>query len=176
MANATACVGSCGDDQITMRPWEEEEIWGSFRRWHVLFLSCLTGLAITMFFCCLFKCRVPRTKQEIEANFVRRNLAKKFHRQLKIIHNSEMDEMDLLKALERLRAELRADSSSIAQSEAFSTLSFTPTGTPTYRKGSEFNIGVSLEEIQLSTNQGPITNLRDRVSSVIAGALHKLKR
>ncbi|XP_068217712.1 uncharacterized protein [Palaemon carinicauda] len=158
-----------------VRPWEEEEIWGSFRRWHVLFLSSLLGLAITMFFCCVFKCRVPRTKQEIEANFVRRNLAKKFHRQLRIIHNSEMDEMDLLKALERLRAELRADSCSIAQSEAFSTLSFTPTGTPTYRKGSEFNIGVSLEEIQLATNQGPITNLKDRVASVIAGALHKLK-
>ena len=50
-----------------------------------------------MFFCCIFKCRVPRTKQEIEADFIRRQLANKFRRQLNVIKHSEMDEMDLLK-------------------------------------------------------------------------------
>ncbi|XP_042233358.1 uncharacterized protein LOC121873721 isoform X2 [Homarus americanus] len=138
MDNSTLCEGVCTE---VPRPWEEEEVWGSFRRWHVLLLTSLAGLSVTMFFCCVFKCRVPRTKQEIEANYIRRQLARKFRRQLNIINNSEMDEMDLLKALERLRAELRADSGSLAQSEAFSTLSFTPTGTPTYRKGSELHIG-----------------------------------
>ncbi|XP_042233356.1 uncharacterized protein LOC121873721 isoform X1 [Homarus americanus] len=173
MDNSTLCEGVCTE---VPRPWEEEEVWGSFRRWHVLLLTSLAGLSVTMFFCCVFKCRVPRTKQEIEANYIRRQLARKFRRQLNIINNSEMDEMDLLKALERLRAELRADSGSLAQSEAFSTLSFTPTGTPTYRKGSELHIGVSLEELRLATAEGPITNLKGRVSNIITGALHKLKR
>ncbi|XP_053649019.2 uncharacterized protein [Cherax quadricarinatus] len=174
MENVTMCQqGVCVG---VGRPWEEQEVWGAFRRWHILFLSALTCLAFTVFCCCVFRCRVPRTKQEIEADFIRRKLAKKFHRQLNIINNSEMDEMDLLKALERLRAELRADSGSLAQSEAFSTLSFTPTGTPTYRKGSELHLGVSLEELRLATDQvGPINNLRGRVSNIISGALRKLK-
>ncbi|XP_063849901.1 uncharacterized protein LOC135094068 [Scylla paramamosain] len=171
--NTTA---SC-EEGCAPRPWEEEEVWGAFRRWHILALTSLAVLAITMVFCCACRCRVPRTKQEIEANHIRRNLAKKFHRQLKIIHNSEMDEMDLLKALERLREELRADSSSLAQSEAFSALSFTPTGTPTYRKGSELNLGLSLEELRLATaQQGSVTSLRGRVTGLISGALNKLRR
>ncbi|KAG7162637.1 putative TMIE protein domain-containing protein [Homarus americanus] len=154
MDNSTLCEGVCTE---VPRPWEEEEVWGSFRRWHVLLLTSLAGLSV-------------------KANYIRRQLARKFRRQLNIINNSEMDEMDLLKALERLRAELRADSGSLAQSEAFSTLSFTPTGTPTYRKGSELHIGVSLEELRLATAEGPITNLKGRVSNIITGALHKLKR
>ncbi|XP_069983697.1 uncharacterized protein [Penaeus vannamei] len=175
MENFTSCEGACGGGG-PQRPWEEEEVWGSFRRWHILVLTGLTGLAVTMFFCCVFKCRVPRTKQEIEADYIRRQLAQKFHRQLNIINNSEMDEMDLLKALERLRAELRADSNSLAQSEAFSTLSFTPTGTPTYRKGSELYLGVSVEDLRLATTQGPFNHLKSRVTNIISGALHKLKR
>ncbi|XP_047477475.1 uncharacterized protein LOC125031060 [Penaeus chinensis] len=139
-------------------------------------MSILTENSVgTMFFCCIFKCRVPRTKQEIEADYIRRQLAQKFHRQLNIINNSEMDEMDLLKALERLRAELRADSNSLAQSEAFSTLSFTPTGTPTYRKGSELYLGVSVEDLRLATTQGHFNHLKSRVTNIISGALRKLK-
>ncbi|XP_050689556.1 uncharacterized protein LOC126981925 [Eriocheir sinensis] len=178
IVNSTFCGDGCAPGGVVPRPWEEEELWGSFRRWHVLILSSLAVLAVTMVFCCLCRCRVPRTKQEIEANHIRMKLAKKFHRQLMIINHSEMDEMDLLKALERLRAELRADSSSLAQSEAFSALSFTPTGTPTYRKGSELNLGVSLEELRLATahTQGSVASLKGRVTSLITATLNKLSR
>lgn len=45
--------------------------------------------------CCCIRFRIPRTKQEIEADYVRKKLTKKFQKQLKAINNSEMDDMDL---------------------------------------------------------------------------------
>ncbi|KAL7642015.1 UNVERIFIED_CONTAM: hypothetical protein RMT77_007889 [Armadillidium vulgare] len=158
-------------------PWEEELLYGNFRRWHVIFLSVGSCLSVVIFFCCIFKCRIPRTKQEIEADFIRHKLALKFRQQLNILKHSEMDEMDLFKALERLRNELKADTASIAQSEAFSALSFTPTGTPTYRKGSEINIGLSLEDFNveaLPNNQN--VTLRDRLNYFITSSIQKLKQ
>ncbi|XP_076064421.1 uncharacterized protein LOC143038773 [Oratosquilla oratoria] len=141
-----------------------------------MLLSALVLQAVVVLFCCACRCRVPRTKQEIEADHIRRKISRKFRKQLDIIKNSEMDTMDLMKALERLRQELKADTVSLAQSEAFSALSFTPTGTPTYRKGSDVNIGVSLEELNEVQATGPATLLRARVSTIITSALEKLKR
>lgn len=47
--------------------------------------------------CCCFRFRIPRTKQEIEADFQRRKIAKKFRERLACIKNSEMDDMNLQK-------------------------------------------------------------------------------
>lgn len=57
--------------------------------------SLLLNAAIML--CCCFRFRIPRTKQEIEADFQRRKIAKKFRDRLANIRNSEMDEMDLQK-------------------------------------------------------------------------------
>lgn len=43
------------------------------------------------------KIRIPRTKQEIEADYQRKKLTKKFQKQLKLIKNEEIDAMDLKK-------------------------------------------------------------------------------
>jgi len=48
-----------------------------------------------IFLCCCFRFRIPRTKQEIEADYVRKKLTKKFQKHLRVIQNSEMDNMDL---------------------------------------------------------------------------------
>jgi hypothetical protein len=48
-----------------------------------------------IFLCCCFRFRIPRTKQEIEADYVRKKLTKKFQKHLRVIQNSEMDSMDL---------------------------------------------------------------------------------
>ena len=45
--------------------------------------------------CCCLRIRIPRTKQEIEADFRRKQLAKRFRQELKRIRNSELDVMDL---------------------------------------------------------------------------------
>jgi hypothetical protein len=48
-----------------------------------------------IFLCCCIRFRIPRTKQEIEADYVRKKLTKKFQKQLRVIQNSELDNMDL---------------------------------------------------------------------------------
>lgn len=43
--------------------------------------------------------RIPRTKQEIEADFVRRKIVTKFCKHLRLLSDTEMDNMDLLKGI-----------------------------------------------------------------------------
>lgn len=45
--------------------------------------------------CCCFRFRIPRTKQEIEADYQRRVIAKSFRDRLRNIKNSELDNMNL---------------------------------------------------------------------------------
>lgn len=51
--------------------------------------------------CCCFRFRIPRTKQDIEADYQRRKIAKKFRQRLEGIKNSEMDDMNLQKGNRR---------------------------------------------------------------------------
>lgn len=53
-------------------------------------------LAVIMVCCCI-RFRIPRTKQEIEADYQRKQITKKFREKLQQIKNSEMDDMDLQK-------------------------------------------------------------------------------
>ena len=52
-----------------------------------------------IFLCCCIRFRIPRTKQEIEADYVRKKLTRKFKKQLHVIQNSEMDNMDLKRGI-----------------------------------------------------------------------------
>lgn len=47
--------------------------------------------------CCCFRFRIPRTKQDIEADYQRRKIARKFREHLGNIKNCEMDAMTLQK-------------------------------------------------------------------------------
>ncbi|XP_063701904.1 transmembrane inner ear expressed protein [Culicoides brevitarsis] len=89
--------------------WLENEVSNGFRVWHILFLGCSGILSLVIMICCCFRFRIPRTKQEIEADFQRRKITKKFKKKLANIQNSEMDDMDLRKALERVRQEFLED-------------------------------------------------------------------
>lgn len=63
--------------------------------------------------CCCVKIRVPRTKQEIEADYQRKKITVKFREKLKLIQNQEMDAMDLKRALEIIQADLRNENRNI---------------------------------------------------------------
>ncbi|CAH0400991.1 unnamed protein product [Chilo suppressalis] len=52
--------------------------------------------------CCCFRYRIPRTKQQIEADYQRRKITSKFRQQLETIQDSRMDAMSLKDALELL--------------------------------------------------------------------------
>ncbi|XP_069361249.1 putative leucine-rich repeat-containing protein DDB_G0290503 isoform X2 [Maniola hyperantus] len=52
--------------------------------------------------CCCFRFRIPRTKQQIEADYKRRKITSKFRQQLETIQDSKMDAISLKDALELL--------------------------------------------------------------------------
>lgn len=45
--------------------------------------------------CCCVRIRIPRTKQQIEADYRRKKLTEKFRQRLKLIQNQDMDALDL---------------------------------------------------------------------------------
>ncbi|XP_022917131.1 transmembrane inner ear expressed protein isoform X2 [Onthophagus taurus] len=103
-------------------PWiEKAAIDGlSFRVWHVMFF-CFSGFVVSVILigCCV-KIRVPRTKQEIEADYRRKKLADKFKERLKMIQNQEMDEIDLERALDIIREDYKEESRSIELNPGYS--------------------------------------------------------
>ncbi|XP_078397367.1 transmembrane inner ear expressed protein [Cetorhinus maximus] len=51
--------------------------WG-LRLWQVIGVFSIFVLAVIIVLCCIFKCRIPRTKKEIEARYAQRQAAKKY--------------------------------------------------------------------------------------------------
>ncbi|KAK4874100.1 hypothetical protein RN001_013460 [Aquatica leii] len=95
--------------------WIEKSISNdlNFRIWHLIFF-CFSGLVIlVILICCCFKVRVPRTKQEIEADYQRKKITTKFREKLKLIQNQEMDAMDLKRALEIIQGDLSKETDEI---------------------------------------------------------------
>ncbi|XP_023707173.1 uncharacterized protein LOC111864276 isoform X1 [Cryptotermes secundus] len=141
-------AGSTVQSATANDEWLETHVAAGFKVWQIMFL-CFAGLlTLAIFLCCCIRFRIPRTKQEIEADYVRKKLTKKFQKHLRVIQNSEMDDMDLKRGtvqpcsdfgsracvistvgqeahileiqdhpLDRVRAEIRSDTDSLAHSE-----------------------------------------------------------
>ena len=58
------------------------------------FISCLIAFVSVISLCCIFRCRIPRTKTEIEANSRRKYLLKNFNAKLQQIKAADLDDMD----------------------------------------------------------------------------------
>ncbi|KAF7222345.1 transcript variant X1 [Nothobranchius furzeri] len=58
--------------------------WG-LRLWQVIGIFSVFVLAIIITLCCIFKCRIPRTKKEIEARHAQRQAAKKYANTLETV-------------------------------------------------------------------------------------------
>ncbi|XP_056911726.1 transmembrane inner ear expressed protein isoform X2 [Takifugu flavidus] len=58
--------------------------WG-LRLWQVIGIFALFALAVVITLCCIFKCRIPRTKKEIEARHAQRQAAKKYANTLETV-------------------------------------------------------------------------------------------
>jgi len=82
------------DDYI--EDWEKE-IFPGIRVWQFVGIVLSILLSIIIGLCCCIRFRVPRTKQEIEADYIRKKITRKFRRELSKISNKDMDEMDLQK-------------------------------------------------------------------------------
>ncbi|XP_058820700.1 transmembrane inner ear expressed protein [Topomyia yanbarensis] len=104
-------------DQEAEAIFEQETTLG-LRVWHLLFLCLGAVLGVVIMFCCCIRFRIPRTKQEIEADYHRKKLTRKFRERLDCLNNTEIDEMDLMKALERVREEFLAEMENTKSKEA----------------------------------------------------------
>uniref|UniRef100_A0A8C3S8X2 Transmembrane inner ear n=1 Tax=Chelydra serpentina TaxID=8475 RepID=A0A8C3S8X2_CHESE len=58
--------------------------WG-LRLWQVIGIFAIFVLAVIITLCCIFKCRIPRTKKEIEARYAQRQAAKTYADKLETV-------------------------------------------------------------------------------------------
>lgn len=85
------------DVEDVVQQWLENEALPGFRIWQLAGIILSILLSIVVGLCCCIRFRVPRTKQEIEADYIRKRITKSFRNELSKISNAEMDEMDLQK-------------------------------------------------------------------------------
>ncbi|XP_045476523.1 uncharacterized protein LOC123682136 [Harmonia axyridis] len=71
-----------------------------FRVWHIMVFAVTGFFSFLVFLAFCIRIRIPRTKQEIEADYHRKKLAEKFIERLRLIENQEMDTLDLKRALD----------------------------------------------------------------------------
>lgn len=104
MEETTSVSFSSSSEEVSTKvedvtqPWLENETWlPGFRIWQLAGIVLFVLLSIVVGLCCCIRFRVPRTKQEIEADYIRKKITKSFRNELSKISNTEMDEMDLQK-------------------------------------------------------------------------------
>ncbi|XP_024883188.1 uncharacterized protein LOC112461951 isoform X2 [Temnothorax curvispinosus] len=90
-------VSTNGDVEDVVQQWLENEALPGFRIWQLAGIVLSVLLSIVVGLCCCIRFRVPRTKQEIEADYIRKRITKSFRNELSKISNTEMDDMDLQK-------------------------------------------------------------------------------
>jgi hypothetical protein len=65
-----------------------------FRVWQLAFMSGIAFLCLIIALCCIYPCRIPRTIQEIDADYARKNLAEQFTEHLrKLSIKKELEEV-----------------------------------------------------------------------------------
>lgn len=74
-----------------------DKVFLGIRIWQLAGIVLSMLLSVVIGLCCCIRFRVPRTKQEIEADYIRKRITKSFRNELSKISNTEMDEMDLQK-------------------------------------------------------------------------------
>ncbi|KAI1299354.1 Transmembrane inner ear expressed protein [Halotydeus destructor] len=63
----------------------EMEVIAGFRVWQLAFMGGCAIMVVVIIMCCIFRCRIPRTKQEIEADTIRNQITKIFRDHLEKI-------------------------------------------------------------------------------------------
>ncbi|XP_020042050.2 transmembrane inner ear expressed protein [Castor canadensis] len=64
---------------------KETVVFWDMRLWHVVGIFSLFALCIIITLCCVFNCRVPRTRKEIEARYLQRKAAKMYTDKLETV-------------------------------------------------------------------------------------------
>ncbi|XP_075405090.1 transmembrane inner ear expressed protein [Tenrec ecaudatus] len=64
---------------------KETVVFWDMRLWHVVGIFSLFVLSVIITLCCVFNCRVPRTRKEIEARYLQRKAAKMYTDKLETV-------------------------------------------------------------------------------------------
>lgn len=75
---------------------------GGFKVWHIIFIIIALVITLVVVYCCFHRCRIPRTKQEIEADLMRSNMSIKFRDYLQELPNEQISFSEALKRVQEL--------------------------------------------------------------------------
>lgn len=68
-------------------------------------------LSLVVVYCCFHRCRIPRTKQEIEADLMRSNMSTKFYNYLQEFPNEPVSFIEALKKVQELEEKIEKEES-----------------------------------------------------------------
>lgn len=89
--------------------WLEVMVTGGFKVWHIIFIIIALIVTMVVVYCCFHRCRIPRTKQEIEADLMRSNLTTKFRDYLQELPNEPTTFVEALKKVQDIEEKLEKD-------------------------------------------------------------------
>lgn len=88
---------------------------GGFKVWHIIFIIIAFVVTTVVVYCCFHRCRIPRTKQEIEADLMRSNIANKFRDYLQELPNEPTTFVEALKKVQDIEEKLEADDAQMSR-------------------------------------------------------------
>lgn len=88
---------------------------GGFKVWHIIFIIIAFIVTMIVIYCCFHRCRIPRTKQEIEADLMRSNLGNKFRDYLQELPNEPFTFTEALKKVQEIEEKLEQDDAQLSR-------------------------------------------------------------
>lgn len=80
-----------------------------------MFIIVALVVTFVVVYCCFHRCRIPRTKQEIEADLMRTTLTNKFRDYLQEMTNEQVTFVDALKRVQEIAEKLEEDDLALAR-------------------------------------------------------------
>lgn len=91
---------------------------GGFKVWHIVFIIIAFIVTIIVVYCCFHRCRIPRTKQEIEADLMRTNITNKFRDYLSEFPNEPTTFIEALKRVQEIEEKSEKDDAFVREASA----------------------------------------------------------
>lgn len=87
----------------------EVMVTGRFKVWHIISIIIAFIVTLMVVYCCFHRCRIPRTKQEIEPDLMRSKTTKKYGDYLQEIPSEQTIFLVALKKVEEIEEKLEQE-------------------------------------------------------------------
>lgn len=95
--------------------WLEVMVTGGFKVWHIIFIIIAFLVTMVVVYCCFHRCRIPRTKQEIEADLMRSTLTDRFRDYLQELPNEPTTFLEAIKKVQDLEEKMEKDDAQMSR-------------------------------------------------------------